>query len=69
MSLPNPLERLRHLDRFSSKFHDRVSNILYGEEYKQWMPNLQDDQLVWLVDYLDKVRRRVLLLHSLFKPL
>jgi len=63
----NPLQQLRRLDRFSSKFHDRVSNILYGEEYKQWAPNLQDDDLVGLVDYLDKVRRRVSLLRFFLK--
>jgi len=68
MSPPNPLEQLRLLDRSSSKFHDRVGNILYGEDYKQWVPNLQGGDLVWLIDYLDKVRRRVSLLRSLFNP-
>jgi hypothetical protein len=56
MSPHNPLNRLRRLDRSSPKFHDQVSNILSGEEYKQWVPNIQGDDLVGLVDYLDKVR-------------
>ena len=67
MTSQHPLQQLHHLDRFSSDFHDQVSNALYGEEYKQCVPNLQGDDLVWLVDYLDKVRRRVSLLHSLLK--
>jgi hypothetical protein len=59
MSSHSPLKRLRRLDRSSSEFQDQVSNILYGEEYKQWVPNIQGDDLVGLVDYLDKVRCRV----------
>jgi len=61
------LGQLHHLDRSSSTFHDQLSSILYGEEFRQHVPNLQSDGLVWLVDYLDKVRRRVSLLRSLLK--
>jgi len=64
MSSPNPLEQLHRLDRSSSKFHDQVSNILRGEEYDQWVPNLQDQDSEGLVDYLDKVRCLVQLVHS-----
>jgi len=68
MPLPNPLKQLRRLDNSSPKFHDQLSNILYGEDYKQCVPNLQGDNLVWLVDYLDKARRRVVLLRPSLKP-
>ena len=51
------LQQLRCLDRSSSEFPDQVSNILYGEEYRQCIPNLQSGDLVWFVDYLDEVRR------------
>jgi hypothetical protein len=70
MSSPSPpaLQQLHRLDRSSSGFHDQLSNVLYGEEYTQCVPNLQDDDLTWLVDYLDKVRRRVALPHSPLKP-
>ena len=51
----NPLEKFRLLDRSSSKFHDQVNNILCGEEYNQWVPNLQCEDSVGLVDCLDKV--------------
>jgi len=64
MSSHDPLTQLRHLDASSPTFQDQVSNVLYGEEYKQWMPNLQDDGLMGLVDYLDKVRHSVSPLRS-----
>jgi len=53
------LQQLHLLNRSSSTFHDQLSGILYGEEFKRQAPNLQSDGLVWLVDYLDKVRRHV----------
>ena len=58
---PQALQRLCLLNRSSSEFHDQLSNVLYGEEYKQCVPNLQDGHLVWLVDYLDKVCRHTAL--------
>jgi len=64
MSSNDPLRRLFRLDRSSSKFHDQVSNILYGEEYRQWVPNLPSEDLVGLVDYLDKVLHRASPLRS-----
>ncbi|KAF9644868.1 kinase-like protein [Thelephora ganbajun] len=54
MSSLGLLEQLRRLNRSSSKFQDQVSNILYGQEYKQWAQGVQSDDLVGLVDYLDK---------------
>lgn len=53
---PNPLERLLRLNRSPSNPHDQISNILYGEEYKQWVQDINDSDAVRLVDYLDKVR-------------
>ena len=58
------LQQLSRLDRSSSGFHDQLSNILCGEEYEQCVPNLQGNDLVWLVDYLEKVRHRVAFPHS-----
>jgi len=51
------LQQLRGLDGSSPGFRDWLSNILYGEEYKQCVSSLQGDDLAWLVDYMDKVRR------------
>ena len=64
----NPLKQLCHLDRSSPDFHDQVSNILQGEEYNQWVPNIQGDDLVGIVNYLDKVRGHVSPSHSPLKP-
>jgi len=60
----NPLNQLRRLDASSSTFHDQISSILCGEEYKRWMSNLQGDDLAGLTDYLDKVRHYVSLVRS-----
>ena len=55
------LEQLRRLDRSSPNFHDQLSNVLSGEEYGQSVLNLEGNDLMSLVDYLDKVRRHVAL--------
>ena len=70
MSLPSSpaLQQLNSLERSSPDFHDQFCNVLYGEEYVQCVPNIQGDDLAWLVNYLDKVRRRVALLRSPLKP-
>jgi len=57
------LQRLHCLDRSSADFHDQVCNVLYGEEYKNCVPNFQGDDLVWLAEYLDKVRSHIALPH------
>ena len=48
------LQKLHDLDGSLSKFYNRLSNVLY-EEYTRCVTNLEGDDLVWLVDYLDKV--------------
>ena len=68
MSSPPTLQQLRRLNKSSPDFHDQLSSVLYGEGYQQCVPTLQDDDLVWLVDYLDNVRRHVALLCSPLKP-
>lgn len=67
MSSPSSptLQQLHRLDKPSPDFHDQLCNILYGEEYVQCVPNLQNDDAVWLIDYLDTVRCHVALSHSL----
>ena len=63
MSSPHSttLRQLRHLDESSPNFHDQLTSVLSGEKYEQSVPNLQNNDLVFLVDYLDKVRRHVAL--------
>jgi len=69
MSLPSSpaLQKLHDLDRSLSEFHDQLSNVLYGEEYTRCVKDFQGNDLVWLVDYLDKVRRRIAPPYSPFK--
>ena len=62
------LQQLHHLDRSLSGFQDQLTNVLYGEEYRQCVPNLQGNDLVWLVEYLDKVRCRAALSNFPLKP-
>ena len=70
MSLPSlpVFQQLHHLDKSSPDFHDQLCNVFYGSKYSKCVPDLQGDDLVWLVDYLDKVCRCVTLLHSPLKP-
>ena len=70
MSPPNSpvLQQLHNLNRSSPDFNDQLSNVLYGEEYQKCVPNLQGEDLVWLVDYLDEVCRNISPSHSLLKP-
>ncbi|KAF9642915.1 hypothetical protein BDM02DRAFT_1816935 [Thelephora ganbajun] len=53
------LRRLHRLDASSPNFHDQLNNVLYGEEYVQCVSDLMNDDLVWLVDYLDNTLDRV----------
>lgn len=68
MTSPQLLQQLHRLDGSSSWFPDKLSNILYGEEYKRCVGDLRSDDLVSLVDYLDKVRCRIPLPPLLVKP-
>jgi len=69
MSAPTSLvlQRLHGLDRSSSEYHAQIRNVLYEEEYQKCVPNLEEDDLIWLVGYLDKVRRNVTFPHSRLK--
>ena len=70
MSPPNStvLRQLHRFDTSSPTFHDQLSNVLSGEEYERSVRNIEDNDLVLLVDYLDKVRRRIAFPYSPFKP-
>ena len=68
MSHHLPLQQLRRLDRSSSEFGGELNNILCGAEYQECVPNLQGDDLVWVVDYLDMVCRCIVLTLSPLTP-
>ena len=65
---PPGLQKLYHLNRPSPDFHDQLCSVLYGEEYQKCVPNLQGEDLVYLVNYLDEVHRHISPLRSLLKP-
>jgi len=65
---PPALQTLHNLNRSSSVFHDQLCNVFYGEEYQGCVLNLQDNDSVWLVDYLDKVHPHITLPRSQIKP-
>lgn len=62
------LQELHRLDRSSPDFHDQLCNVLFEEVYVQCVPNLRGDDVVWLVDYLDAVCRRIALPHPPLNP-
>ena len=49
------LNRLYGLDKSSSKFQDELFDVLDETEFTQWVRTFQGEDLVWLIDYLDKV--------------
>ena len=55
MSTHHVLKQLHGLDRTSSQFHKRLSGLLRSEGYRSAVPNLQGEDLAWLVDYLESV--------------
>jgi len=63
-----PLQQLRNLDRSLSGFHDKLCEVLSGEDYQQCVLNPQRSDAEWLVDYFDKVRRHEALPHLPLKP-
>jgi len=63
MLLPVPLQLLLLLKRHSAYFHYQLANFLLGGEYKEWVQNLQHEDLAWLVEYLDDVRNQIAFPH------
>jgi len=55
MNPPDVLEQLRGFDRASPEFHKHLSNFLRSEGYRSVVPSLRDEDLAWLVEYLDSV--------------
>ena len=61
-------QQLFRLDVSSPEFGGQLCKILYREEYAQCVPNLKDDELVWLANYLDEVCHRTAFPRFPFKP-
>jgi len=61
MSLPGVLQELDRLDRSSPQFPDQLVSLLSGRLYKYRIRWLQDEDVSWLVEYLDNVCLRIAL--------
>lgn len=55
MTQTEVLQQFKQLDRSSPNFPDQLTNLLYKQEYKESIPNLQNEEVIWLVNYLDDV--------------
>lgn len=80
MAQTDIIQEFKKLDTSSSLFPDQLTSLLYKKEYKDCIPNLPDEDVVWLVNYLDDVclclacalRCSPLIVHrflKLFKPI
>ena len=54
MSLLGHLQWL-DLDKASPQFYEQLSGFLQGKKYRDAVPNLQGEDLVWRIEYLDSV--------------
>lgn len=52
------LQRIHLLDASESTFPDQLNNLLCAQEYEESALSRGDHDVVWHVEYLDKVRRR-----------
>lgn len=55
MTSPDILQQLDRLDKNSPRFPDQLTSLLYDQGFKGCIPELRDEDVVWLVKYLDKV--------------
>ena len=60
-----PLQQLHRLEMSSYQFPAQITSILDGTEYKICIQTLQEEDLSWLVEYLDKACFYIILLVSL----
>lgn len=49
------IQALLRLDQSSPQFTDRLDNVIDGKEFDEQISSLQADDLMEVVDYLDKV--------------
>ena len=59
----NPLKPLHDLDRASPRFHGQLIDFLRGDV----VPSLKNEDLAWLVEYLDSVSPPTISPHATLK--
>ena len=66
MGLPTDsvLQQIYRLDRSSPDFRSQLDNALHRREYHQRAQELNEDDLMWLVNYLDGVRCHITSSHT-----
>ena len=59
MDLPahQVLQQIHCLNTSLPAFHDQLNDALHAKGYEECVPSLGDDDIAWLVDYLEKVIR------------
>ena len=60
MGPPEPLQKLDNLDKTSPEFYQEISEFIRGKDYRDAVPNLKGEGLVWLVEYLDGVSLQII---------
>ena len=55
MVTDNCIETLLHLDRSSSQFPDKLSDILARTDFGESIQSLETNDLLSIIEYLDKV--------------
>ena len=55
MPLPEILQQFDRLDKDSPQFPDQLTSLLYKEGFKNYIPDFRDEDVAWLVEYLDRV--------------
>lgn len=60
MNPPEPLQKLHNLDKTSPQFYQEISEFIHGKDYRDAIPTLQGEGLVWLVEYLDGVSLQII---------
>ena len=55
VALQDVLRRFKSFDKSSPQFPDQLMDLLSGEEYKSRVTRFQDEEVAWIVDYLDNV--------------
>ena len=55
MTPSDALQKLRDLDKASPRFHEQLINFLRGDEYQNALSKLENEDGLWLIEYLDGV--------------
>ena len=64
MIRPKLLQQLRDLDTASPQFHEQLTSCIRESEFRSAVPDLQGEDLAWLVEYLDGVSLQPIFPHS-----